>query len=93
VAPEIPTTAEAGVPGSGRAAGFLGLFTTAGTPAPVVRALSHEVKAILALPSVQTNIRALTAAPGYEDEATFASFLDGEFVKWKTVLATLNLSN
>ena len=54
VAPEIPTTAEGGVPGSGRASGFLGLFTTAGTPEPVVRALSREVQAILALPQVQT---------------------------------------
>src|SRR6266850_1127388 len=63
-APEIPTTAEAGVPGSGRNSGFLGLFTTAGTPAPVVRALSQEVQAILATPQVQTNVRALTAAVG-----------------------------
>jgi tripartite-type tricarboxylate transporter receptor subunit TctC len=93
VAPEIPTTAEAGIPGSGRAAGFLGLFTTGGMPAPVVSALSREVAAILALPSVQTNVRALTAAPGYEDAETFARFLDGEAVKWKTVLATLNLSH
>jgi tripartite-type tricarboxylate transporter receptor subunit TctC len=90
VTPEIPTTAEAGVPGSGRSSGFLGLFTTAGTPEPVVRALSHEVQAILALPQVQANVRALTAAPGYEDEATFGKFLDGEFVKWKSALATLN---
>ena len=43
-APEIPTTTEAGVPGAGRASGFLGLFTTAGTPGPVVRALSREVQ-------------------------------------------------
>src|SRR6266850_6724441 len=35
VAPEIPTTTEGGVPGAGRASGFLGLFTTGGTPAPV----------------------------------------------------------
>ena len=93
VAPEIPTTAEAGVPGSGRASGFLGLFTTGGTPAPVVRALSQEVQAILATPQVQTNVRALTAAVAYEDEAAFAKFLDGEFVKWKAALATLKLSH
>jgi len=92
VAPEIPTTAEGGVPGSGRASGFLGLFTTAGTPEPVVRALSREVQAILALPQVQANVRALTAAVGYEDEATFGKFLDGEFVKWKAALATLTPS-
>lgn len=93
VAPEIPTTAEGGVPNSGRASGFLGLFTTAGTPAPTVRALSQEIEAILKMPSVQTNVRSLTAAPAYEDEVTFSRFLDGEFVKWKSVLATLNLSH
>jgi tripartite-type tricarboxylate transporter receptor subunit TctC len=93
VAPEIPTTAEAGVPGSGRASGFLGLFTTGGTPEPVVSALSREVQAIVATPQVQTNVRALTAAVAYEDEITFARFLDGEFVKWKSALTTLNLSH
>src|SRR5437764_8352489 len=89
-APEIPTTAEAGVPGSGRASGFLGLFTTRGTPEPVVRALSREVQSILALPGVQTNVRALTAAVAYEDEIAFHRFLDGEFAKWKSVLASLS---
>jgi tripartite-type tricarboxylate transporter receptor subunit TctC len=91
VAPEIPTTAEGGVPNSGRASGFLGLFTTGGTPVPVVRALSQEVEAILRLPTVQTNVHALTAAVAYEDEVAFGRFLDGEFMKWKSVLATLNL--
>ena len=92
-APEIPTTAEAGVPGSGRASGFLGLFTTAGTPAPVVSTLSREVGAILALPHVQASVRALTAAVAYEDETAFGKFLDGEFIKWKAALATLDLSH
>ena len=73
--------------------GHVGLFTTAGTPAPVVRALSREVEAILATPQVRTNVRALTAAVGYEDEATFGKFLDSEFLKWKSVLATLNLAH
>ena len=48
VAPEIPTIAEGGVPGFGRACGFIGLFAPAGTPAPVVKKLSREVAAILA---------------------------------------------
>jgi tripartite-type tricarboxylate transporter receptor subunit TctC len=91
-APEIPTTAEGGVPGSGRASGFLGLFTAAGTPTPVVTALSREVGAILAQPHVQASVRTLTAAVAYEDEVGFGKFLDGEFVKWKAALATLNLS-
>ena len=44
-------------------------------------------------PQVQTNVRALTAAVAYEDEAAFTKFLDGEFVKWKAALATLKLSH
>jgi tripartite-type tricarboxylate transporter receptor subunit TctC len=93
VAPEIPTTAESGVPNSGRSSGFLGLFTTGGTPEPVVRAISREVEAILKTPQVRGNVHALTAAVAYEDGATFGRFLDGEFVKWKTVLATLDLAH
>ena len=58
-----------------------------------MRALSREVQTILALPQVQASVRALAAAPGYEDDVTFGKFLDGEFVKWKSALATLNLSN
>jgi tripartite-type tricarboxylate transporter receptor subunit TctC len=93
VAPEIPTIAEAGYPGSGRSSGFLGLFTAAGTPAPVVRAISREVQQILAQPAVQANIHTLTAVPAYEDETTFGNFLASENERWKTALSTLNLSN
>ena len=62
VAPEIPTIAEGGVPGFGRASGFIGLFAPAGTPAPMVKKLSREVAAILATPNAQTTARTLTAA-------------------------------
>ena len=37
MAPEIPTVAEAGVPGFGRIGGFIGMFAPAGTPAPLVK--------------------------------------------------------
>jgi tripartite-type tricarboxylate transporter receptor subunit TctC len=57
-APEIPTIAESGVPGFGRASGFIGLFAPAGTPVPVVKRVSHEVAAILATPGAQAAARA-----------------------------------
>ena len=93
VAPEIATIAESGVPGFGRASGFIGLFAPAGTPTPVVKRLSREVAAILATEAAQTTARALTAATAYQDEETFARFLAGESAKWKQALASLNLSN
>jgi tripartite-type tricarboxylate transporter receptor subunit TctC len=93
VTPEIPTIAESGVPGFGRASGFIGLFAPAGTPAPVVKRISREVASILATPAAQATARALTAAAAYEDDESFARFLAGEAVKWKQALASLNLSN
>ena len=93
VTPEIPTIAEGGVPGFGRASGFIGLFAPAGTPAPVVKKLSQEVAAILATPGAQTTARALTSATAYEDDETFARFLTAESAKWKQALSSLNLSN
>jgi tripartite-type tricarboxylate transporter receptor subunit TctC len=89
-APEIPTIAEGGVTGFGRAGGFIGLFAPAGTPPAVVKALSREVGEILKLPHVQANVRALTASVAYEDEVTFANFLAAESVRWKTALQSLS---
>src|SRR5215475_4375441 len=89
VAPEIPTIAESGVPGFGRASGFIGLFAPAGTPAPIIKKLSAEVAEILKTPAVQANVKTLTATVAYEDDAVFASFLAGESERWKAVLKDL----
>src|SRR5215471_5769272 len=83
-APDIPTIAEAGIPGFVPGAGWLGLFAPAATPAPAIKRLSRDVGEILALPQVVTSVKALTATVAYEDDATFAKFLDAESAKWKT---------
>jgi tripartite-type tricarboxylate transporter receptor subunit TctC len=89
-ASEIPTIAESGVPGFGRASGFIGLFAPAGTPARVKK-LSREVAAILATPNAQATARTLTAAIAYQDDEAFARFLAGESVNWKQALSSLDL--
>ena len=88
-APEIPTIAEGGVPGFGRAGGFIGLFAPGATPAPVAAKISHEVAAILKLPHVEANVQRLTATVDYEDGPTFAANLAGQATSWKAVLNTL----
>jgi tripartite-type tricarboxylate transporter receptor subunit TctC len=88
-APEIPTIAEGGVPGFGRAGGFIGLFAPAGTPPAVVKKISAEVAEILKAPAVQANVKTLTATVAYEDDATFASNLAGESARWKVVIKDL----
>jgi tripartite-type tricarboxylate transporter receptor subunit TctC len=93
IAPEIPTIAEAGVPGFGRIGGFIGLFAPAGTPAPVVKRLSREVASILAVPEVQAKVRLLSVQPAYEDDVAFARMLADESAKWKELLRSLPQSN
>ena len=88
-APEIPTIAEEGVPGFGRAGGFIGLFAPAGTPPAVVKKISAEVAEILKAPPVQANVKTLTATVNYEDDATFASNLAAESARWKVVIKDL----
>jgi tripartite-type tricarboxylate transporter receptor subunit TctC len=93
MAPDIPTVAEAGVPGFGRIGGFIGLLAPAGTPAPIVKRLSREVGAILAVPEVQAKVRLLSVAPAYDDDVGFARMLAQESAKWKELLQALPKSN
>lgn len=91
-APEIPTIGESGVLGFGRAGGFIGLFAPAGTPAPLVKRISDEVRQILASPAIEPNLKALTVSAAYEDEAAFAAFLATETARWKQTLQSLKLA-
>ncbi len=88
-APEIPTIAESGVPGFGRAGGFIGLFAPGGTPPAVVKRISAEVADILKQPAVLSNLKTLTVSAAYEDDVAFAESLAVEGAKWKVVLKDL----
>jgi tripartite-type tricarboxylate transporter receptor subunit TctC len=92
-APEIPTIAESGVPGFGRASGFIGLFAPAGTPAPIVKKLSRA----RSLPFSQCRVRRPRPAPSRPRSPTrmteaFARFLANESVNWKQALSSLDLA-
>lgn len=88
VAPEIPTLAEAGVPGYAATA-WMGLFLPKGVPAPIVQRLSKELRAVLARPDVQNQILALSAEPAFLDAGPFAAFIAVESKKWAQVIAAL----
>ena len=52
--PEVPTIAEAGVPGYA-AANWIGVVAPAGTPAAIVEKLNKEMSAALDSPEVQSS--------------------------------------
>ena len=88
LAPEIPTVAEAGVPGYAAPA-WMGLFAPKGLPAAVSDRLEKELQAILAKPDIQQQILALAAEPAYLGGAQFAGFIDTESKRWARVIASL----
>ena len=84
-APDIPTVAEAGVPGF-EALSWFGLFAPAKTPQAVVAKLAAETQRILKLPDVRERIVGLGAQPvgGTPDE--YRSFIRSEIAKWQKVI-------
>ena len=86
-APEIPTMAEAGVPGYEMSAWF-GLLAPAGTPKAVVDRLQREVAAILKLPEVEKQFFELGAEPGGMSPEDFGRYISADRDKWAKVGAS-----
>jgi tripartite-type tricarboxylate transporter receptor subunit TctC len=93
VAPDIPTIAEGGVPGFGSDPGFIGIFAPPATPAAVLKNLTGEIAAVLAMPEVQSKARLLGAQVAYLDNEAFGKFLAVQSAKWKVALTSLGLAN
>lgn len=85
LAPEIPTMGESGLPGFDINTWF-GVFTPAGTPAPIVQRLHDEFAAALASDEVRARMRALGAEPVSSTPAEFATFIDAEAKKYARIV-------
>ncbi len=88
--PEVPTVAEAGVPGYA-IHNWAGVFVAAGTPRPIIDRLNVEIVKALAAPDVRQKLleMGLVAATNTPDQ--FASFIQSETVKWAKVVKDANL--
>jgi tripartite-type tricarboxylate transporter receptor subunit TctC len=85
VFPEIPTIAEAGVPGYETTA-WGGLVVPVGTPQPFVLKLNAEVNRALQSPALRERYAAIDAEPVGGTAAEFAAFVRKETVKWADVV-------
>jgi tripartite-type tricarboxylate transporter receptor subunit TctC len=79
--PDLPTIAEAGVPGYA-AVGWFGLLAPAATPKPVVAKLAADVNAALKDPKVVDAMLAAGAEPSEGTPEEFARFINDELAKW-----------
>ncbi|MGZ5136506.1 MAG: Bug family tripartite tricarboxylate transporter substrate binding protein [Burkholderiales bacterium] len=89
-APDIPTVAEAGVPGYNSSAWF-GLVAPAATPKDVVTKLSVETARILQLPDVKSRLSELGAEPIGSTPEQFSSHIKAEIAKWAKVIKEANV--
>ncbi|HZY19873.1 MAG TPA: tripartite tricarboxylate transporter substrate binding protein [Ramlibacter sp.] len=83
--PDVPTIAEAGVPGY-EATSWFGMFAPADTPAPVIARLNSALVKVLAQPEVRKKLAEQGAEPVSERPEQFAAFIRKETAKWSQVV-------
>ena len=83
--PEVPTLAEAGVPGY-ESIGWFGIVAPAGTPAAVLKRLNTELQSALNDPETHRRIIASGAEPMPGTPAEFRSMIESEILKWAKVI-------
>lgn len=83
--PDIPTVAEAGVPGY-ELTGWLAVFAPAGTPDAVVAKLNGEINRILALPEIQGRLAQQGLEPQTGTPAQLGALVRSDIPKWAKVI-------
>ena len=85
ILPEVPTIAEAGVPGF-QASLWVGFMVPAATPQPVVDKLNAEIAKILSRPDIKEAWEKQGATPVVMPPAEFKKFMDAEVIKWAGII-------
>jgi tripartite-type tricarboxylate transporter receptor subunit TctC len=80
-APDLPTMAEAGVPGFD-AVGWFGIVAPGGTPGDAIRKLNGETNRIMRLPDIREKSLAAGAEPATGTADEFGALIAAEIPKW-----------
>jgi tripartite-type tricarboxylate transporter receptor subunit TctC len=86
VLPNVPTIAEAGVPGYA-ATIWVGLMAPVGTPQAIVDQLNRAISRIVSSADVRDAWQKQGAQPMVMTPADFRSFLEGDVEKWAKIVA------
>jgi len=85
ILPEVPTLAEAGVPGY-EATLWVGVMAPAATPQPIVELLNMTINEILARPEVKAAWESQGAVPLVMTAAEFGAHVQSEIDKWARII-------
>ncbi len=84
-APDVPTVAEAALPGF-EVTNWIGVFAPAGTPADIVAKINAEIMRIMRLPEVQSRLANEGARFKPNTPNEFAAFQKNEIAKWSKLI-------
>jgi tripartite-type tricarboxylate transporter receptor subunit TctC len=89
--PQLPTVAEAGVPGYA-AVGWFGLLAPAATPPAIIAKLNADVTQALNDPAVVKNMMDHGAEPSADTPEEFGRFIREELEKWTKLMKALGIT-
>ena len=88
--PEVPTTAEAGMP-EVRMDTWFGLVGPPGMPKEIVARINRELAAIVKEPAFQDKLAKLGLAVDYKPDAAFISFMADDTKKWRELIPAMGI--
>ncbi|GAB2886848.1 tripartite tricarboxylate transporter substrate binding protein [Paralcaligenes sp. KSB-10] len=88
--PQLPTMSEAGVPGF-EVTDWYGMLAPAGTPAPIINKLNHEIVHILKLPDIAARMRVDGSDPVGSTPSQFAAHIHTQVEKWRKLITQLGI--
>ncbi|MCC6889370.1 MAG: tripartite tricarboxylate transporter substrate binding protein [Hyphomicrobiales bacterium] len=88
--PNVPTTAEAGIPGL-TALSWAGFLAPSRTPAAIAAKLSSEIAAAIKLADVREKLLAANLDPLGSTPTEFAATIAGDFEVWAAVAKAANI--
>jgi tripartite-type tricarboxylate transporter receptor subunit TctC len=90
VLPDVPTLAEAGVPGY-EATIWLGIMAPRGTPQEVINRLNDAISKIVGTPELKQQWSRQGAVPMVMNPANFTRYLNEDIAKWAGVIKSANI--
>lgn len=88
--PQVPTTAEAGLPGVEISAWY-GIYMPASTPKAIVQKVHDEVNKVIAIPETKTRLEAVGAELLPMTQADFATFHMAEYQRFGDIIRKNNI--
>jgi tripartite-type tricarboxylate transporter receptor subunit TctC len=88
--PDVPTTAEYGLP-EVRMDTWFGLIAPPNTPAAIVERLDRATAEVEQQQSFRDNLAKIGCAPAYLPHAAFAAFIADDLAKWRQLIPAMGI--